>query len=148
MGLRQWVFGLVERRRGIAVLVVVDKRDAATLLPIILQYVAPGTRIHSDEWAAYRGLTALGYDHRTVNHSVEFVAADVTHTQTIESTWGKVRARLRVMWGTNLSLLPSHLDEYQFMRLCQRESMDPYDVICSHIPEMYPFPPPVPVFQP
>ena len=35
---------------------VIDKRDAATLLPIIQQHTRPGTIIHSDHWAAYRDL--------------------------------------------------------------------------------------------
>ena len=32
---------------------VVNVRDAATLLPIILQYMHPGSIIHNGEWAAY-----------------------------------------------------------------------------------------------
>ena len=33
---------------------VVDKRDAATLLPIIQSHVESGTIVRSDEWASYR----------------------------------------------------------------------------------------------
>ena len=62
---------------------VVDQRDAATLLPIIQAYVAPGTIIHSDEWAAYNCVASLPNvaSHSTVNHSVTLVDP-VTHTHT------------------------------------------------------------------
>jgi len=43
----------------------------ATLLPVIQRNVAPGTRVWSDVWAAYRNLN--GYVHQMVNHSRHFV---------------------------------------------------------------------------
>lgn len=51
----------------------------------------------SDEWAAYRRInSALGYEHHTVNHSENFVHPDNrdVHTQTIESTWNRLRVFL------------------------------------------------------
>lgn len=53
-----WVFGLVDPSHAPALgyMQVVHSRDRATLLPIINAHVAPGTIIHSDEWAAYRRL--------------------------------------------------------------------------------------------
>ena len=48
----------------------VQRRDAATLLPIIWKHVYPGTIIWSGEWKVYRRLqTMYGDDHQTVNHS-------------------------------------------------------------------------------
>ena len=49
-----WVFGMVDTSQSPALgfMQIVSTRDAATLLPIINNHVAPGTIIHSDEWAA------------------------------------------------------------------------------------------------
>ena len=72
-----WVFGMLLVGTGEFRLVVVDRRDAVTLTPIICRHIAAGSEIHSDEWAAYRQLDAaagpngpMGYVHRTVNHQV------------------------------------------------------------------------------
>ena len=37
----------------------VQQHDAATLLPIIEEHVAPGTIVHSDEWMAYSRVSEL-----------------------------------------------------------------------------------------
>ena len=70
------VSGSLEESRktaGNAFLVAVEKRDEQTLLPIIKEWIEPGTIIVSDCWKAYSKLETHGYEHRTVNHSREFV---------------------------------------------------------------------------
>ena len=54
---------------------IVQQRDAATLLPIIVAHVAQGTIIHSDEWRSYSQVATLPpvSGNQTVNHSVTFV---------------------------------------------------------------------------
>ncbi len=50
-----WVFGLVDVSVSPALgyMEIVPNRTAATLLPLIQSRVAPGTIVHSDQWAAY-----------------------------------------------------------------------------------------------
>uniref|UniRef100_A0A914CI56 ISXO2-like transposase domain-containing protein n=1 Tax=Acrobeloides nanus TaxID=290746 RepID=A0A914CI56_9BILA len=45
----------------------VERRNTATLLPLIHRYVAPGTTIYNDEWRAYTTLNQLGYSHEAWN---------------------------------------------------------------------------------
>ncbi|GFR59130.1 hypothetical protein ElyMa_000049100 [Elysia marginata] len=44
----QWVFGGIDNQTKEGFLVLVPQRDAATLLPILQQYVLPGTTVMSD----------------------------------------------------------------------------------------------------
>lgn len=68
-----WVFGMVERgNSNNVVFIPVERRNALTLLPLIEEWILPGTIIMSDMWAAYGGIPALpaGYRHLSVNHRV------------------------------------------------------------------------------
>jgi transposase-like protein len=114
-----WVFGLcwrhlineeefLERRYF-----VVKRRDRDTLLPIILEEVAAGTLIVSDEWGAYNSLNQHNYQHQTVNHQHFFVDPITSaNTQTIETLWSLLKMKiLRKMHGTTPEMLPRHLKE-------------------------------------
>ena len=70
-----WVLGGVERGTSNCFLVPCprNKRDAATLLPLIRSYVRPGSIIMTDGWAAYNQLSSSGYYHFNVNYSTNFV---------------------------------------------------------------------------
>lgn len=119
-----WVFGGVERtkeRRMFAI--TVPDRKAATLLPLIEHYIAPGSIIHSDCWKAYNGIEGMqdangqsyDYTHHTVNHSLTYVAEDGTHTNTIEGTWFGVKQNIRPRSRTG-KLLDMHLFEFMWRR--------------------------------
>ena len=91
-----WVFGGIERvskRKFLFPLIERPHRDAETLLPLIRQFILPGSVIVSDEWAAYRRIPEYGYQHRTVNHSEHFVdPVTGNHTQNIERLWKDVKS--------------------------------------------------------
>ena len=86
----RWVFGIVERAdNGVAgrcLLWLVPNRRRETLLPLIERHIHRESKIYSDDYNVYSTLGARGWNHETVNHSLEFVETydrDV-HTQTIE----------------------------------------------------------------
>jgi transposase-like protein len=109
-----WVFGMVEEKTNRNVLWLVDDRKKSTLMTLIRAHVLTGTTIKSDEWKSYATLDAEGYRHLTVNHSVQFVAEDGTHTQLIESHWAHVKSTLKLKHGTCTKHIPGYLDLYSF----------------------------------
>lgn len=111
-----WVLGMVERtaeRR--MVLLVVDERDKITLENAIRSFVHPGSTIHTDMWKGYIGLERLGYDHHTLCHEHEFVAADGVHTQTIEGNWTPLKRSIPVQCREGVDL-QDYLFEYMWRR--------------------------------
>lgn len=64
---------------------VIPDKKAETILPIITRNVANGSTIHTDEHRSYSQLGSIGYNHDTVCHKYEFVAANGVNTQAIES---------------------------------------------------------------
>ena len=59
----QWVFGGIEQDSRKCFLMVIEKQDEGTLLPIIQKWTAPGTIIVSDFWKAYCNLEKHGCEH-------------------------------------------------------------------------------------
>lgn len=86
-----WAFGGIERvSKKCFIVPLVDKdRSAGTLIPIIKQYIRPGSVIYSDSWHAYSKLCDEGYTHYMINHQEHFVDPKNPniHTQNIERLW-------------------------------------------------------------
>lgn len=94
------------------------QRGHQTLLPLIQRWVAPGTRIITDQWAAYQAcqLNNIGYQHDSVNHHLNFVAPNdqTCHTQQIEGLWKHSKDLIRRLCGTSEANFPSYLREFQW----------------------------------
>jgi len=142
----QWFFGGVERGDSTKVfLVPVEKRDAATLLPILAKHVLEGSTVISDGWAAYGGIERIqmeqseeqAYSHFVVNHSEHFVDPEThAHTQTIEGTWSHFKARHKEERGTARSVFSSYL--YQFMWRKKHKGPDALYHLWRAIARFYP----------
>lgn len=62
----QWVFGGFERGTGRVFMIPVENRSSATLIPVIENWILPGTTVISDFWKAYDCLNDEGYKHLKV----------------------------------------------------------------------------------
>ena len=108
------MFGGIERGSGRSFLALVESRDAATLLPILQEYVLPGTQVMSDLWRSYGGIAELpeGYGHLTVNHSVNFVdPVSGAHTQNVENMWMRYKRKVKSSMGLNTPT-SDHYNDY------------------------------------
>ena len=102
--IQTWLFGGIERtsKKSFVVPLLdplsneIQKRNKATLVPLIKKYIKPGSIIISDCWSAYVSLTEEGYTHYSVNHSEHFVDPHhpEVHTQNIERYWRDIRSGL------------------------------------------------------
>ena len=102
------VVGMRERG-GRTVAVPVESTDQAAIHAVIHRHVAPRSTLHTDEFAGYRGLGGLFFDHETINHSAsEFVRDDVT-TNSVESVFAVLK---RGLIGVYHHASPKHLGRY------------------------------------
>ena len=102
------IFGTVERKGRIK-LEVVPNLQKKTVAPILQNNVEPGTKIMTDEFAAYKRFGSLGYSQESVTHKTgEYVRGEV-HTNSIEGFWSQLK---RSITGTYHSVSRQHLGAY------------------------------------
>lgn len=80
---------------------IVENRNISTLHPIINRVVLPGSKIVTDQWAAYNGLSNMNdYQHLTVCHKYNFVdPTTLAHTQNVESFNNKIKLEIKKRKG-------------------------------------------------
>ncbi len=98
-----------------------------TIKPIIAAAVAPGTLVHTDEYAICAPLPAWGYGHKTVCHRRGEYARDEdgdgfceVHVNTLEGFWSLLRSSLRPQRSISQDKLPLYLGFFQFVHNARR----------------------------
>jgi hypothetical protein len=129
-----WLFGGIERKiEGVGqdcFLVIIPNRKAETLNALIQKHVAVGSIICSDKWH-YGDLNSMGYSHKSVNHSQNFLCPSdqSIHTQNIEGTWSVLKRFLRTK-GTNRG---RHIQEYIQEFLYKKSPFNIFDSILDDL---------------
>lgn len=100
------VMGMLERGGKVKAGVVED-RSAMTLQSNVLDSIAAGAEVITDELPAYCGLDGA-YVHNVINHANEYVKGHI-HTNGMENFWSLLKRGLN---GTYISVRPFHLFRY------------------------------------
>ncbi|CAL4079919.1 unnamed protein product [Meganyctiphanes norvegica] len=132
-----WVLCIVDSNcsPSIGYMEIVETRNLATLLPIILKVVQPGSIIHSKDWREFRKFQGLSDTDETVSHFVNFVALNTSvHKQTIESYWNKHKECIITMRGSRRNSLDSYFQEFMWR---ERFSENALEILCEQIAVQY-----------
>ena len=101
------VWGILDRKQRKVRATVVPKVNRAALQTAVLDQVARGSKIYTDEAGVYKPLAAR-YIHEFVNHMEKYVDGRV-HTNGLENFWSLLKRGLN---GTYVAVEPFHLFRY------------------------------------
>ena len=102
-----------EKKRAYAQ--VIPDKKASTIVPILTNTICSNSTIWTDEHGAYRSLSSLFEDHKTVCHKYEFVnILDGVHTQAIESFHSEMKREIRARKDVKADQRPEFLKKFCF----------------------------------
>jgi transposase-like protein len=94
---------------------VIKAPDAQTIQDVIVQNVAVGSMLHTDDAGVYRDMGGLFFDHASVNHSNGEYVRDGVTTNSIESVFAVLkRGLIGVYHHASPKHLPRYVDEFSF----------------------------------
>jgi transposase len=88
------VFGILKRDDRVFTKVVTDTK-ANTLMPIIINKIAPDSVVYTDSYRSYNALDVSGFHHHRINHSIYFAEHSFNHINGIENFWNQAKRVLR-----------------------------------------------------
>lgn len=101
------VWGVLDRQSRKVRTTIVPNVNREALQTAVLDQVAPGSKIYTDEAGVYKSLPKE-YTHEFVNHLETYVRGQV-HTNGLENFWSLLK---RGLHGTYVAVEPFHLHRY------------------------------------
>ena len=100
--------------------------------------MAPGTTVISDAWKSYHSLSAEGFHHLQVNHSLHF--ADTTNpsinSNCTESVWRHTKESFSTH-GRVKTHVPGNLARYMFIKAVRSKNCDPTEEFLKMVAYVY-----------
>lgn len=106
---KQAVIGLKDRATNKVVAVPIDSTSTAEVRDFVIENVAGGSKLHTDDAPVYRGLGGLLYEHDPVRHSAHEYVRGMARTNGIESFWAMLK---RAHKGTFHRISAKHVGRY------------------------------------
>jgi transposase len=106
------VFGILKRGGKVYTKVVSDTK-AITLMPVIINKIAPDSIVYTDCYRSYNALDVSGFYHERINHSLLF-SEGKNHINGIENFWNQAKRVLRKYNGIPKQSFPLFLKECEF----------------------------------
>ncbi|KAF6767810.1 hypothetical protein AHF37_08876, partial [Paragonimus kellicotti] len=113
-----WLLGGVERgtERTFLARCPRNSRDAFSLIPVIREFVKPGTAIITDEWEGYAPLSQLpeGYQHYITDRTKGILCPqqNAVHIQKITGQWSHWKRNFESLNGIRSDEFETRLDEF------------------------------------
>ena len=126
----RWVFVGVDLTTNIGFLSFVPNRSPDTLIPIIQQFILPGTTIHSNSLSTDMNITKIPVVPRYVHEIVD-------HTDLVECMWQKCQKKFETMSGVHSTKLQSYLEEFMWRQQYGQTHTDSFNNILLHISQLY-----------
>ena len=134
----RYVFGIIDNTNHKAMVEFVEKRDAATLIPIITRHIPPGCQINTDGAKVYQQLRYMNYNHKFCIHNHRYVdPVTGIHSNWIENFWANLKMKLKALRGSQGSMLDGHLDEYMY-HYNRKNDGEMFDLLLADIANFYP----------
>lgn len=111
------VFGVLKRNGSVWTLPVANA-SSKTLLDALRKRASPDSVVFTDAMSSYDALSAAGFQHRRVNHSVTFVDQHGSHTNGIENFWRQAKRVLARYNGVPRKYFALFLKECEFRFNC------------------------------
>jgi transposase len=117
------LLGAVGRRSGRLRVRLARRMWGAALVGFVVASTKPGAAVHTDDWGAYRGLTAAGRVHVPVSHAgprttwaqdLDGDGVREAHSNTIEGVWTGVRIFLAPFRGVSKWYLDQYMAVFEW----------------------------------
>jgi len=115
----QWIFSGTKRGTTKSFMIPVVKRNSATLIPLIIQWILPGTKIISGDWSTHTKMSDADYKHLQRKHNISFAGMDnYAKLHSVESFW---RREMKITTNDQFIYF---LAKYLFTKKCKMNEKD------------------------